>query len=248
MGRDVGLTAFDTISTARTPNATLTRFATTTTMVNAGIIYASSDVLLGFTSGLAVDATLDVGWPQLEQVGGANFASTPILPPVSTPGASTRGADVLTSTTAALGLLDNGTLTALTRLIFNGGDTGFKNIFVASNVANNNWVGMGFGTTNAFSSFGQNAGAFDLPSGAAPTLGTLIRIGVTKGAVSRVAGSLDGAAVVATSGTGAGNSGYVNVRINGDNSGATGFWEIEVYRILRRAVSDAELQSLVSGL
>lgn len=45
-----------------------------------------------------VDFTLFVGWPQREH--NALFASTPIIPPSGTPGASTRGADLVSASLA----------------------------------------------------------------------------------------------------------------------------------------------------
>ena len=49
-------------------------------------------LLIGVTSGAAVDITFDLYWPQLEQ---GEFATSPILPPVGTVAASTRAADLL---------------------------------------------------------------------------------------------------------------------------------------------------------
>jgi hypothetical protein len=250
-GRDVGLAAFDSVSTARTPTATLTRFATTTTLVNVGIIYATSDVLLGFTSGLAVDATLDVGWPQLEQ---GPFASTPILPPVSTPGASTRGTDNIVAPMASLGVSSQspGITTLATVLIpvlpvpspdsrmmlhiveDAGGADAFAVFLNPATVESISIVGGGFAGPG---------------SAGAPSANTLFRIGQTiNSSTPRHGMSFNGAAVAAAVGGVTSALPFYRIGSRGTGLGFPMFGEIGTLRILRRAVSDAELQSLVSGL
>ncbi len=65
---------------------------------------------LGLVSGNAVDLTLALRWPQLEL---GEFASTPILPPVASPQATTRGADLATALLSALGIAESGAGTYL---------------------------------------------------------------------------------------------------------------------------------------
>jgi hypothetical protein len=57
------------------------------------------------TVGATLECTMWLAEPQIEQ---APFASTPILPPVGTPGASTRGADLITAALSDLGIADTG--------------------------------------------------------------------------------------------------------------------------------------------
>ncbi|HZF75128.1 MAG TPA: hypothetical protein VE033_04745, partial [Acetobacteraceae bacterium] len=81
-------------SPAAHPDATLRRSAHTMT-AGAGVVNAVVGMhLQTFPASTALDFTIDVFWPQLEA---APFASTPILPPAGTPGASTRGADTVTA-------------------------------------------------------------------------------------------------------------------------------------------------------
>jgi hypothetical protein len=81
-------------------DGTLRRYGHTLTC-NAGATFIYAELTSVITSGQAVDATMDVIAPQLE-LGPA--ASTPILPPSGSPGASTRGADLVTASLAALGI------------------------------------------------------------------------------------------------------------------------------------------------
>jgi hypothetical protein len=86
--------------TVFTPNASLTRYTATRIMSNTA---ANTTLRWNYLDTVtAVDFTLALGWPQREM--GASFASTPILPPVGTPGAAQRGADVVTAALQALGL------------------------------------------------------------------------------------------------------------------------------------------------
>jgi hypothetical protein len=81
-------------------DGTLRRYGHTVTC-NAGATFIYAELTFVITNGQPVDGTVDFIAPQLE-LGPA--ASTPILPPVGTPGASTRGADVVTATLASLGV------------------------------------------------------------------------------------------------------------------------------------------------
>jgi hypothetical protein len=81
-------------------DGTLRRYGHTVTC-NAGATFIYAELTFVITNGQPVDGTVDFIAPQLE-LGPA--ASTPILPPVGTPGASTRGADVVTASLASLGV------------------------------------------------------------------------------------------------------------------------------------------------
>ena len=68
------------------------RFTHQRTLSNATTAYVAAALDLVFPSGVAIDITLRFGLPQVEKGAGA---SSIILPPVSSPAATTRAADVL---------------------------------------------------------------------------------------------------------------------------------------------------------
>jgi hypothetical protein len=95
--------------TVFTPTATLTRYTATRTMTNTG---ANTTLRWNYLdTSTPVDFTLAIGWPQREM--GAAFASTPILPAVGAPAASTRGADLVTAALGDLGVAATGAGTLL---------------------------------------------------------------------------------------------------------------------------------------
>jgi hypothetical protein len=87
LGRSSGFTGFNLVESTITLASSFQRSAITTTHANANIIYTTTDLNFTFTSGQAVDCTLDIGLPQLEQ--GA-FA-TSVIPTTTT--ALTRPVD-----------------------------------------------------------------------------------------------------------------------------------------------------------
>ena len=88
------------LGSAFTPGATLTRYTNVGTFnSDATLARVQSNIVFNAPSATALIATFDIGLPTLEQ---ASFASTPILPPIGTPGASTRGQDNFTSNFATL--------------------------------------------------------------------------------------------------------------------------------------------------
>jgi hypothetical protein len=88
-----------------TISGTLQRFTTTRTLNNAGTTNIRAGVEYNYSSGVPIDFTVRIAAPQMEQ---ALFASTPILPPVGTPGDSTRGADLITAALSDLGIAATG--------------------------------------------------------------------------------------------------------------------------------------------
>lgn len=93
---------------ANTPlTATPTRYRQTiTTGVNCAFVRQL--VFVRFNNGQVCDYTLRVSLPQIEL---APFASSPILPPVGTPGTTTRLADSLSTPLSSLGIAANGACT-----------------------------------------------------------------------------------------------------------------------------------------
>lgn len=71
------------------------RFATTATMNDATTAFVSPRIFFNTSSGVAVNFTLRIGAPQLEL---GSFATSLILPAVSTPAATTRAIDLATMT------------------------------------------------------------------------------------------------------------------------------------------------------
>ena len=92
------------------PDGALRRFPAAFTIGNAGAQRVTAAVRMRVTNGIATSFRVALGWPQLER--GA-FATTPILPVTGSPAASTRGADLVSATLAALGLGANGACTIL---------------------------------------------------------------------------------------------------------------------------------------
>jgi len=84
-GVSLGNTTVDFLSTLST---TFTRNTATRTMANASTAFVTSDILVAFASGVAIDITLRIGLPQLEL---GSFA-TSVIPTTTT--ALTRSADV----------------------------------------------------------------------------------------------------------------------------------------------------------
>lgn len=200
------------------------------------------------TNGLAVDFTVRIGWPQIEQ--GA-FASTPILPPVGSPGASTRGADILSGTLSALGITSNGACTILgTAVIPQNAPTGANQaLFQVSDGSDNNRFmlrNVGGGATIVPAQV-VGGSTTDGSSAGSMTAGTLFKWGAAINGAGRMAVSIDGAAVVTV--TGGPTSGLTTLRLGNNFSGTAGlFGELGTVTSIARALSDAELVARVNAL
>ena len=86
------LTAF--AGSSLTLSAPLTRFSSTVTIADATAAAIQPAFAFPVTISTAYDATFDIGWPQMEL--GA-LASSPIIPPVGSPAATTRPADAMSA-------------------------------------------------------------------------------------------------------------------------------------------------------
>lgn len=247
MGRDGSFSAYNIATVPLTPGGTLARQAATSAFSNAAIVFATADIQMVFTAGQAVDCTLDIGWPQLEQ--GA-FASTPVLPIAGAPAVSTRGTDLATASLAALGIGASGACTILlwavvpqpapagieqTLVTLDDGTT--DNRYRLFNAAGGSSVQVGRSTGGT--SLNVAAGTM--------TPGTAFRAGVAINGAGRIAGSLNGGAAVAQ--TGGPTAGLTTLRL-GDNAAGTGslFGLVRECRVLPYAVSDAALPGLVAAL
>lgn len=106
------------IASGSTPLAQA-RLRATHTLTGAATAAIRPALVTGILAiGTVVDVTFRVAVPQIEL--GA-FASSPILPPVGTPGASTRGADLISSPLSALGV---GNHQVVTEITISGGSSG----------------------------------------------------------------------------------------------------------------------------
>lgn len=229
-------------------SAAFNRQAVTFTLAQATVGQAGSQI--GFTPqiGVAIDCTFRIAAPQLEL--GA-FTSSPILPPAGTPGASTRGTDLISATLASLGIAASGVCTALwSGLIYETPATaGEQTILNVSDGSNNNRYRLineiGSGNIGVIRT---NAGA---QTGAYVTLtprptNAIFRCGISIDAAGRCAATYNGGAVAAV--TGGPTSGLTVFHLGSALGAAPVFGETARLRILPYSVSDTDLQSLVSAL
>ncbi|MBX9596139.1 MAG: hypothetical protein K2X46_17370 [Roseomonas sp.] len=229
-----------------TVSASLSRVSRVYTTTQATCAFIRSFLTIGVLNGSTYNTTLDVGWQQLEL--GA-FASTPILPPVGTPGASTRGADLVAAPLAGLGISDNGACTivgtfmlpqmapasAQQVLVQIDGGSETQRIFLRNGAGANSLV------------LGKVGGGSTTIAVGSLSAGQVFRCGFTVDGAGRVVASLNGAAPVEV--TGALTSGFTTLRL-GDSAAAVAsmFGEVGTVLILPRPVSDAELQARVAAL
>jgi hypothetical protein len=206
------------------------------------------DVRFSYALGAVVDVTFRFAAPQLEQ--GA-FSSTPILPPVGTPAASTRGTDSVTATRASLGIAANGACTLLwSGMIPQAAPAGVAQTILQfdDGTANNRYLlrNVAGGSAIAVNRVTAGAAAGDISLGTM-TPGTPFRAGITINAAGRIAGCLNGGAAVAI--TGGPTSGLTALRLGNDTAGTTAmFGETASLRVLPFALTDASLPGAVMAL
>jgi len=219
--------------------------STSSTFSNVNTAFMRPFTQLTITSGATVDCTLRIGWPQVEM---APFASSPILPAVGTPAASTRGADLVSATLASLGIGANGASTVLMSamlpqaavsptnavLLQIDDGTDINRFLIRNDFGTNNLGGVWF--TSVGSGVTGSAGTF--------VAGTPFRIGATIDGSGRIAASFNGNAPVEV--TGGPVSGLTRLRLGNTASGTVSmFGEVGHVRVLPYAVSDTALQSLL---
>lgn len=208
-----------------------------TTLVGLQMIFAK---LIG-----AIDCTFRIAAPHLEQ--GA-FNSSQIFPPVGTPGTSTRGVDLVSSTLANLGIAATGACTVLWSGVVPNFIAGATHTIACldDGSVNNRFtmrVDQASGQLQAQRSL---AGASTTANAGAVTAGAAIKGGMAINGSGRAAVSLNGGVVAAV--TGGPSSGLTQSRLGNIFDGSAPMWgETSQFRILP-FVSDAELQSLVSAL
>lgn len=91
-GSFIKTTASDGLGVTENPLNTQRNTFTNTLSGGATTAYVITLLTISYASGVAVDFTLRIGLPQMEQL---PYASSPIMPPVGSPNASTRAADNL---------------------------------------------------------------------------------------------------------------------------------------------------------
>jgi hypothetical protein len=190
--------------------------------------------------------TLDVAWPQSEV--SAAFASTPILPPIGTPDASTRGADLLSAPLASVDVSDDGACTVLWSGQFVGLDTtSTQRLIAVDDGTTDNCVGFEQQSGTSLQVFRTTAGASATDTAAtSAAVGAPLRIGVSIDGAGRVAASVNGDVPVAV--TGAPTSGLTTIRFGNDASGTAPMFGTMAYCVvLPFALSDADLQAAVSA-
>jgi hypothetical protein len=197
-------------------------------------------------SEVAVDVTIRFAAPQTEL--GAT-ATSPVLPPVGTTAAATRGADIVGAALSQLGISGNGAGTVLwTGMVPIFEPAGLHTLACLDDASINNRVTMRINQTSGQLEVMRalNGTAVTANVGAV-TAGIRFKAGMSLDGAGRVAASLNGGAIATVTGGPAsgltrfrlGNIADLSSPLNGD---------VTRLRVLPFTVSDAELQSLVGGL
>ncbi|HEV7455183.1 MAG TPA: hypothetical protein VGN96_00285, partial [Roseococcus sp.] len=242
------LTAFGVTVTPTeiTPSAALVRYSLPVVIPSGG---GSPAFAIGTNPAIAAGAALNLdaffGWDVLEA---GTFASTPILPPIGTPGASTRGQDNVTAAFASLFPAGVGTVLGSCMIPQSAPAGGSQAI-----------VDINDGTQANRFSFRNNAGGNDIVASlniggtplVLPTLGTM-----TPGTLLRFGLTWDGTTVVANLDGGANQSaasatppGLTTLRAgNNANGTAPMFGEIAYLDALPYVVPAANLPAAVAAM
>lgn len=236
----------DLTGASSAPPAVWFRQLVAATTNNASVAFVRPFFRLDITNGSAVDFTLRIGAPQLEQ--GA-FASSAILPPVGTPGASTRGADLVSASLSSLGIGASGACTVLwSGMIPQAASSGANQaiLHVVESV-NNRWLLRNQAGGSNIQWLTQVAGN---TTGAATvgtmTAGTPFRLGAVIRGDGSGAVSVNGAAAVSISG---GPTSGLNTLIFGSALSADAMHgETTLLRVLPYTLSDTDLAAAVAAL
>jgi hypothetical protein len=247
VARNGGGSAISSNHTVFTPTSTVTRPSSVFLSTPVNTAFMQSGLWLVTTSGLAIDATFWVGWPQLEQ---AAFASSPILPAIGTPIASTRGSDLISAALSSVRLGVNGAGTILgIAMLPQLAPASDDQTILTIGTNNSNRYRMrnmaGGGTVTA----GRTTGGFDADSASLATItaGVPFRFGVTIDAAGRIAGCINGGAVQAA--TGGPTTALTTLRLgNNITNTAALFGEVGLLITRPDIVPDADLPSVVSNL
>lgn len=223
------------------------RFQHTRTLSAATVAFVCETIFLAYTVGLALDVTLRIGAPQMEQ--GA-FASTPILPPLGAPAASTRGGDLVVASLSALGIGGNGACTVLLSCVIpqNTPSDGAFGFFAVDD-------GTALTRFSARTNIAQGILGERILAGAG--IGTPTTFTYTPGVPIRFGATIIGDGtmrVFAAGGTvqglaGGPTSGLTTLRVGINAAGGVSlFGEVGTLRVIPFAMSDAALQAQVVAL
>lgn len=225
----------------------LQRFSHTLT-ANAGTTAIFTEILLTTAVG-DIDVTFDVLAPQIEQ--GA-FASTHILPPVASPGSSTRGADTSINTPlSTFGINTSGACTILLSAMypFTSATTGATGLISISDGTNSNrlFVRSGGGNILVLNNTVGGVSATLVGTANAWTPGTVFRAGIVALGNGTIRVILNNGTIVSQAG--GPTSGLTALRIGAEPNGGTPmFAEINTLKILPFALPDAALTAYVAAL
>lgn len=223
--------------------------AATGTLAGTG---ASNRVTLTFTpsaGSLTLTVSGSVTLPQLEL---GSFASTPILPPVGSPGASTRGGDIVTAPLSSLGVSSNGACTVLWRGAFDVTNIGTAQTIVAvqQDGTDTSRYNLQLSASGVPQVLRVTAGVNAIANftGSPHTPGAVLRAGMCIDGAGRVAGVFEGynsgAALAVTGGP---TNSLTTLHCGSSTTGARPMWgTVERLQVLPRVVSDAELAALVA--
>jgi hypothetical protein len=251
--RDSANTAFTSdadiaVTAAESAPLATQRVINTRTLIGVGTGFVRFRVRMNFTAGTH-DFTIRIGLPQLEL--GA-FATTPVLHPIGTPGAATRGQDFVSAPLSALGISASGACTVLMRAVFANS--------VSAGQASQTLLTLDDGTiANAFR-LRAAAGSDQIVAArflAGAILGSAASGAYTPGAVFRTGATFDGTGAMRhfTAGgsvqgvTGGPTSGLTTMRLGiGGLGGGAMNGEILTMRLLPQPLSDTDLQAAVNAL
>jgi hypothetical protein len=240
--RDSGGVLLDVGSSATlTTMGVLTRLSVSR-VAPAGTARVTAQIRFDYAS--ATTARAQYGAAQTEL--GA-FASTPILPAVGTPAASTRGADLVSATLASLGIGANGACTVLGTAMLPQASpaAGSFTLFSISDGTANNRIFVRDNNSTNLLLWRVAGGAASNASAGSYTAGTVFRFGASIDGAGRVAFSNNGGTAATV--TGAPTSGLGTLNVGNGVAGTEAFYgEIGRLRVLPFPVSDAELQRLVA--
>jgi len=221
------------------------RQSITATLAQATVGLAGSQISVSPQIGVAIDCTFRIIAPQLE----LGFPSSPIFPPVGTPGASTRGHDRVSASLSSLGIAANGACTVLWSGVVPNFITGSTHTIACldDGTGDNRFtmrVDQASGQLQAQRSLLAQGSA--TANAGAVTAGAAIKGGMALNGSGRAAVSLNGGAVAAV--TGGPSSGLTQFRLGNLFADlASMFGETTSLRILP-FVSDSDLQSLTGAM
>ncbi len=193
-----------------------------------------------------VEFTLGLALPMHET--GFSFTNA-ILPPVGTPGASTRGADLLTAPLSGLGISANGACTIIGTVFLPqvaGPATNQSLVEIDDGTVNNRYMIRVLAGGASVVAARVTAGVLaDAASAGSMVTNQTLRFGISVDGAGKIASSVDGGAAQAA--TGGPTSGMITLRVGNNAAGtAPTSGEPSGLRALPFAVSDAELQRLVA--